>query len=27
MKIYSEEGKVVAEKAVGASPTMAIFLN
>jgi hypothetical protein len=27
MKIYSEDGKAVAEKAVGASPTMAIFLN
>jgi DNA-binding beta-propeller fold protein YncE len=27
MKIYSEAGQAIAEKAVGASPTMAIFLN
>jgi DNA-binding beta-propeller fold protein YncE len=27
MKIYSEAGQAVAEKAVGASPIMAIFLN
>lgn len=27
MKIYSEAGKAISEKTVGASPTMAIFLN